>query len=81
MTNSKAALVGWGLLPVVLLTVVAVVVTNTGLLDVLRPAPPVEEIAFERVSLAPGGITLQVVNGGPDPVTIAQLTVDDATCG
>ncbi len=78
MTNSKAALVGWGLLPVVLLTVVAVVVTNTGLLDILRPAPPVEEIAFERVTLAPNEITIQVANGGPDPVTIAQLTVDDA---
>ncbi len=78
MSNSKAALVGWGLLPIALLTVVAVIVTNTRLLDVLRPAPPVEEIAFERVSLAPGEITLQVANGGPDPVTIAQLTVDDA---
>lgn len=78
MSDSKAALVGWGLLPIVLLTVVAVAVTNTGLLELLRPAPPVEEIAFERVSLAPGKITLQVANGGPDPVTIAQVTVDDA---
>lgn len=78
MSDSKAALVGWGLLPIVLLTVVAVAVTNTGLLELLRPAPPVEEIAFERVSLAPGEITLQVANGGPDPVTIAQVTVDDA---
>ena len=78
MSESKAALVGWGLLPIVLLTVVAVAVTNTGLLELLRPAPPVEEIAFERVSLAPGEITLQVANGGPDPVTIAQVTVDDA---
>ncbi len=78
MSNSKAALVGWGLLPIVLLTAVAVAVTNTGLLDVLRPAPPVEEIAFERVTLAPGEIKIQVANGGPDPVTIAQLTIDDA---
>ncbi len=78
MSNLKAALVGWGLLPIVLLTVVAVAVTNSGLLELLRPAPPVEEIAFERVSLAPDEITLQVANGGPDPVTIAQLTVDDA---
>ncbi len=61
-----------------MLTAVAVAVTNTGLLDVLRPAPPVEELAFERVSLAEDEITLQVVNGGPDAVTIAQLTVDDA---
>ncbi len=78
MTDSKVALVGWGLLPIALLTVVAVLITNTCLLEVLRPGPPAEEIAFERVSLAPGEITLQVVNGGPDPVTIAQLTVDDA---
>ncbi len=78
MTDSKVALVGWGLLPIALLTVVAVLITNTRLLEVLRPGPPAEEIAFERVSLAPGEITLQVVNGGPDPVTIAQLTVDDA---
>ena len=78
MTGSKAALVGWGLLPIVLLTVVAVIMTKTRLLEVLRTAPPVEEIAFERVSLAPGEITLQVANAGPDPVTIAQLTVDNA---
>ncbi len=78
MTHPKAALLGWGLLPIALLTVVAIVLTSTRLLDVLRPAPPVEEIAFERITLAPGQITLQVVNGGPDPVTIAQVTVDDA---
>ncbi len=78
MTGSKAALVGWGLLPIVLLTVVAVIMTKIRLLEVLRTAPPVEEIAFERVSLAPGEITLQVANAGPDPVTIAQLTVDNA---
>ena len=78
MSDSKAALVGWGILPIVLLTAVAVAVTNTGLLELLRPAPPVEEIAFERVSLAPGEITIRVANGGPDPVTIAQVTVDDA---
>ena len=81
MSDSKVALVGWGILPIVLLTAVAVAVTNTGLLELLRPAPPVEEIAFERVSLTPGEITIQVANGGPDPVTIAQVTVEDATCG
>ncbi len=78
MTGSRAGLFGWGLLPIALLAVVAVVVVSTNLLEVLRSAPPVEEIAFERVALAPGEITLRVANGGPDPVTIAQVTVDDA---
>lgn len=41
--------------------------------------PPLEDLAIQRVTFpAPGSIRLQVINGGPDPVTIAQLTVDDA---
>ena len=41
-------------------------------------APPVEEITFDRVTLGPDLITLEVVNGGPDPVTIAQVMIDEA---
>ena len=41
-------------------------------------APPVERLAIERVVLRPGVIDLTVLNDGPDPVTIAQVTVDDA---
>ena len=41
--------------------------------------PPLEELAIQRVTFpAPGSIRLEVINGGPDPVTIAQVTVDDA---
>ena len=41
--------------------------------------PPLEDLAVQRVTFpAPGSIRLEVINGGPDPVTIAQLTVDDA---
>lgn len=69
----------WVLLPLGLLAALAVTVARGGLLDFLRAgAPPVEELVFERVSLAPGTIRVQVANGGPDPVTIAQVMVDDA---
>jgi zinc transporter ZupT len=46
----------------------------------LRPssAPPVERLTISRATLAPDGIRLSVLNDGPDPVTIAQVTVDDA---
>lgn len=71
-------LVAWGLLPLVLLAAVAVVVVKSDLLRILRPAPPVEEITFDRVTLHPGRIAIDVVNGGPDPVTIAQVMVDEA---
>ena len=69
----------WALLPLVLLAALAVMVARGGLLDFLRAgAPPVEELTFERVTLAPGNLRLTVVNGGPDPVTVAQVMVDEA---
>ena len=43
-----------------------------------RLGPPVEELAVERTALEPGAIELTVRNDGPDPVTIAQVTVNDA---
>ena len=43
-----------------------------------RLGPPVEEIAVERTLLRPGEIELTVRNTGPDPVTVAQMFVNDA---
>lgn len=41
--------------------------------------PPLEELTVQRVTFpSPGDIRLEVINGGPDPVTISQVTVDDA---
>lgn len=78
MTGSRRSLLGWGLLPLLLLAAVGVVVSRADLLQILRPVPPVEDLTFDRVTLGPGTIKLEVVNGGPDPVTIAQVMVDEA---
>ncbi|MFQ5571170.1 MAG: ZIP family metal transporter [Rhodothermales bacterium] len=40
--------------------------------------PPVEDLSIERADLREEGIILHVINGGPDPVTIAQVQVDEA---
>lgn len=41
--------------------------------------PPLEQLSMQRVTFpAPGQIRLQVINSGPDPVTVAQVLVDDA---
>ena len=41
--------------------------------------PPLEDLAVQRVTFPePGLIRLEVINGGPAPVTIAQVTVDNA---
>ncbi|WP_171050146.1 ZIP family metal transporter [Nocardia cyriacigeorgica] len=42
-----------------------------------RTGPPVEQIAVEQTVLEPGEIALTVRNTGPDPVTIAQVFVND----
>ncbi len=50
-----------------------------GPLGVFKAAfPPVEELTIDRVTLRPGEMVVAVTNGGPGPVTIAQVMVDDA---
>jgi ZIP family zinc transporter len=69
----------WFAIPLVLLTILSILVTKGGILSRLaRDVPPVEELTFDRVRLTPGHIVLDVVNGGPDPVTVAQVMVDEA---
>lgn len=69
----------WALLPLALLAALSVAVARGGVLDFMRAGvPPVEELTFERVTLRPGQFSVDVVNGGPDPVTIAQVMVDEA---
>ena len=40
--------------------------------------PPIEALTFERVRLTDHGFEVTLVNGGPDPVTAAQVMVDEA---
>jgi ZIP family zinc transporter len=40
--------------------------------------PPVEKLVITQSRLSPGNIELTVLNDGPDPVTVAQVVVDDA---
>jgi len=71
--------IAFGALPLVLLSIVlaVIVATDAGMGD--RMAPPVEVLSVQRVALpAPGEITVDIVNDGPDPITIAQVMVDDA---
>ena len=70
-----------GLVPLVLIGVLLGIFVLTDPLGGLRRSiPPVEELTFSRVVLKenPHEIVLRVTNGGPDPVTVAQVLVDDA---
>lgn len=68
------------LLPLALLGGLILLLIRTGPADALKPrgVPPVERLAMTRVQLTPDGIIATVLNDGPDPVTIAQVQVDDA---
>ncbi|MDV7246574.1 MULTISPECIES: ZIP family metal transporter [Rhodococcus] len=65
--------------------VVAIIVAALAALAMLagqslpeRTGPPIENIAVERTVLEPGQISLTLRNVGPDPVTVAQVFVNDA---
>lgn len=69
----------WFLLPLALLALLSLVVVKGGTLSRLaRGLPPIEELTVDRTRLTPDHIVLDVVNGGPDPVTVVQVMVDDA---
>ena len=69
----------WALIPLLLLGGLLAVLVITGAGLGARSAPPVEELTVDRITLpAPGEIVVDVTNGGADPVTIAQVQVDDA---
>ena len=67
------------LLPILLLgAVLAWLVSSGGGLSELA-GPPVEHLAVQRIVLPePGLIEVILVNDGPQPVTVAQVMVDDA---
>jgi ZIP family zinc transporter len=76
---------GWrlwvlGLGPLALLGVLVLAFLRLGPVGVFRAAfPPVEELTIERVVFPePGRVELRVVNGGPEPSTVAQVMVDEA---
>jgi ZIP family zinc transporter len=40
--------------------------------------PPIEQINLERIRVVEDGFEVTLVNSGPDPITVAQVLVDDA---
>ncbi len=77
----RSAALRWAiaLLPLLALAALLLVIVKLDPAAELRgDAPPLEVLAFERVTLDKDLITVHVLNDGPDPLTIAQVMVDDA---
>ncbi len=68
-----------GVIPLLLLSGLLALFFAYGPWGVIKTTfPPVEHLAFERVELREKLIIAHVINDGPDPVTIAQVLVNDA---
>ncbi len=70
-----------GVGPLVLVVGLVVLFLKAGPIGVFQQSvPPVEELTIERISLPRTGLMrVDVVNGGPEAVTVAQVLVDDAS--
>jgi zinc transporter ZupT len=69
----------WALIPLLLLGALLAMLLVNGAGLGARTAPPIEELTIDRITLpARNQIVVELINGGADPVTIAQVQVDDA---
>ena len=79
--GQRFTLPGW-LLALLLLLLLSALVWGFLALDpmaaITGTVPPVETLTIERIELLPDGMVVHAVNGGPEPVTVAQVLVDDA---
>ncbi len=67
------------LLPLVLLVgVIALFVSTNSAGLAITPAAPLETVQFGRTVLRPGHIELSLRNTSPQPITVAQLNINDA---
>lgn len=78
-SNPKLPLWLSALLPILALAgMLAFFVWGEPLTLFTQRVPPVEALTFGRVQVTDDGFKVNVINGGPEPVRIAQVTVDDA---
>ena len=66
------------LLPTILLFILLFAFLKLGPLGVFKATlPPIEKIFIQRMVLEPEQISLEVINDGPEPVTIAQVAINE----
>ena len=77
--NPRARVWLLGLAPLVLLAALLAALVAFGPGEAIRgEAPPVEVLTYQSVRLTADGIEAEILNDGPDPVTLAQVMVDEA---
>lgn len=68
-----------GLLPLLAVGLMLLIFTlNDPLALFSGDLPPIEDLAIEKIRVVEDGFVLSLINAAPDPVTIAQVLVDEA---
>lgn len=77
MSRSPLWALALGVLAIVVVTLIGI---STFAGDTLpeRNGPPIEDLRVEKTVLEPGEIDITLRNAGPDPVTVAQVVVNDS---
>ena len=70
----------YGLLPIAVLGILCGAIIKLGDRKDLLPTevPPIEELSIQRIIIKPYGFQLEVMNDGPDELTIAQVSIEEA---
>ena len=82
--KTRTQRVGWrlwliGLLPIAALALMLAIFAFGNPLAMFRAdLPPIETLNIERIAVTPAGFQVSLINGGPEPVTLAQVMVDAA---
>ena len=80
-TATRSGLPTWLmiLLPFIALALLLSVFAFTDPLALFKAdLPPIEDLTIQRVEVFDGGFRVDLINGGPDAVTVAQVLVDEA---
>lgn len=69
----------YGFIPVVAIVLMLVIYAYGNPLALFTAdLPPIEDLSLERIRVTEVGFEVTLVNAGPDPVTVAQVMVDEA---
>ena len=78
-SRGKGQLWFWILVPLLAISLMLVIFAFGNPLSIFTAdLPPIENLTIERIRVLESGFEVALVNGGPDPVTVAQVLVDDA---
>ena len=75
-TKDRIKFVLLGIIPLIILFALITIIP----LNVLMPSTtvPIEDLTFERIVLEPNLIKIEVTNGGPNDIELAQILINDA---